>query len=282
MFFITFSCGDSANESNTSSTGTIVEQSQQLGEVMSSVDEAGGNTGSFAFYKLPKRSHLQKIMETFVIAPVYAATCNLASSFGTCTNNVITRSFDNCTLFGITFDGTIQLTYDDATTDNVCAMTTAGHSITRQPNFSISNGVYTYTATTAGSNGQVITQTGSNTYTFSNDGTRRVVTDASNGTVYDFSSATTSDLGITGASRDGRVIDGGTIRITNNRISRTCDYSPENVTYDSTCNCAVSGIWNGSCSDGSTAELEITGCGEGTITVGSLSDSVSFDRCYDI
>ncbi|MCM2322947.1 MAG: hypothetical protein NDJ90_06760, partial [Oligoflexia bacterium] len=62
----------------------------------------------------------------------------------------------------------------------------------------------------------------------------------------------------------------------------SCSFSPSNVTWTSTCNCAVNGTWNGTCSDGKTASLDITGCGTATLTIDAITQDVAFDRCYAI
>jgi hypothetical protein len=122
----------------------------------------------------------------------------------------------------------------------------------------------------------------SSSFLFNNDGIRRVLTSGSGSTLFDFTTTTTSDLSISGASRNGRVLNNGTLRITNNSTGDSCDVTPVNVTWDSTCNCASSGRWTGTCSEDESFNLTINSCGEASLTIGDSSQSISFDRCYSI
>jgi hypothetical protein len=275
-----FSCSKSKDSSNSSTA--LQEQAEEIGESISAVDEMGGSNGSYSM-TVPSKKFFPNPMFSFNLIPsAHAATCNLISSFGSCTNNVITRSFNNCTLGSAVYDGNITLTYNDTNVNNICLMAANSHSISRKPNFSITNGNYTYTVSTTGIDGQLLTRTAVATYDFTNDGIRRVVTNSSDEILYDFNTATTSAITVTGNNRDGRVIDGGTLRVTNNLTERICDYTPADVTYSASCNCAISGTWTGSCSDDLTTTLEITGCGTGTFSIGDQSSSVEFSRCYEM
>jgi hypothetical protein len=131
-----------------------------------------------------------------------------------------------------------------------------------------------------GSNGQVITKTGGSTFSFTNDGIRRVF--QLNGIdILDFTTNTESAITITGATRANRIVNGGVLRVTNNISNVYCDYVPSNVTWNTTnCNCAVSGTWSGSCSDSTTSSVEITGCGAATVTASGTTQNVTFDRCF--
>jgi hypothetical protein len=109
--------------------------------------------------------------ETLLEQEANATSCRLANTFGTCTNNVITRTFGDCTVGGATFSGTVTLTFDDAASNSTCQMTTAGHSITRVPAFTVTGrrGA-TLTVSKTGTVGQKITKGSGSTFTFTNDG----------------------------------------------------------------------------------------------------------------
>jgi hypothetical protein len=275
------SCGSSSDNEETG---------QQVGDVMASVDESGGSSGSLAmvpaesirktFKRLSPSDISPTWFETLLEQEANATTCRLANTFGTCTSNVITRTFGDCTVGGATFSGTVTLTFNDAAVNSTCQMTAATHSITRVPAFTVTGrrGA-TLTVSKTGTVGQKITKGTGSTFTFTNDGIRRVFTTAAGATTFDFTTATTSDITVTGTSRASRTMTGGTLRVTNNLTNVTCDYSPTDVTWVSTCNCATSGTWSGSCSDGKTTSLELTGCGSATLTTGSESESITFDRC---
>ena len=284
------SCGSS------STTDTTEETGQQVGDVMASVDEGGGSTGgTFAFLGIDPKSAqrtfarlspsdveptwMEKISAPFQpVTNAYAGSCSTDATFSTCSSNVMTRTFSGCTIGYATVTGTVALTFVDAAVDSTCSLASAGHTVTRVPAFTITGrrGA-TLTVSKTGTNGQVITKGSGSTFTFSNDGIRRVFTGAS---TLDFTTKTTSDITITGTSRSGRTMSGGNIRVTNNTSGVYCDFVPSNVTWGATCNCATSGSWAGTCSDGKTSSLSITGCGTGTITIGSSSTSVTLDRCY--
>lgn len=280
------SCGDSQ------STTDIQETGQQVGDVMASIDESGGSTGSLAFNDLNSAHRaIARIAPSEARSPWWsravlpqanAASCLLSSTFASCSSNVITRTFGGCTIGAATFDGTVTLTFDDAAVDGTCQMALSGHSVTRVPAFTVTGrrGA-TLTVSKTGTVGQKITRgSTAGSFTFSNDGIRRVFTTSSGATLIDFTTLTTSDITVTGATRATRTLSGGSLRVTNNLTSVSCDYVPTDVKWTSTCNCPTSGSWAGTCSDGSSTSLSITGCGTASLTVGSASEDFTFDRCY--
>jgi hypothetical protein len=269
------------------------EVGQQIGDVMASVDESGGTTGSLAYWEGAKKTFERlapaevhdTLLESWFSPTAYAATCSSANTFGSCTSNVITRTFGDCTIGGATFSGTVTLTWSSGASS--CAMTATTQNVIRVPAFTVTGrrGA-TLTVSKSGTVGQRLTWSSgsgsSKVFAFSNDGIRRVFTNARGTTMLDYTTQTTSDITVTGTSRTSRVMSGGSLRVTNNSSSVTCDYVPTDVTWVSTCNCPTSGSWAGSCSDGKTTTLTLTGCGTGTLAVGSSSSAMTFDRCYSI
>jgi len=286
------SCGkkDSAN-------ADIEEAGQQVGDVMASIDESGGSLGTIAANpelnstnRLFARLRPMELKESFwvelyrraVIPSAEATSCLLANTFSTCTNNVVTRTFGGCTISLASFNGTVALTWTDDAVDNTCLMTSAGHSITRVPDFTVTGrrGA-TLSVSKSGSVGQRLTKsTSTGAFVFSNDGIRRVFTAPNGSTLFDFTTQTTSDIAVSGASRAGRVLTGGGLRVTNNLTGVSCDLMPNTVTWQLGCNCPKSGSWAGTCSDGKSFSVSLTGCGTADLTVGSDSTSIIFDRCY--
>lgn len=274
------------------------ESAQQLGDTMASIDESGGSDGTMAlqntfektFQRLsPNNFKLPFWKRAFTINEADAASCFVAHTFGTCgatDPNVIVRDFNDCTILGATFSGTVTLSWASSNTD--CTLAAQNDTITRVPDFSVTGlrGA-TLTVSKSGTVGQVFTLTSdplatTKTFSFTNDGIRRVFTLGSS-TLFDFTTKVTDPITITGDTRANRVVDGGTLEVTNNSSSLSCDYTPSNVTWDSTtCNCAESGTWTGTCSDSTTRKVEITGCGTADVTVGSVTSSVTFDRCAKI
>jgi hypothetical protein len=117
-------------------------------------------------------------------------------------------------------------------------------------------------------------------FTYSNDGISRVFTLGAT-TLFNQTTTTTSPVTITGGARANRVMSGGNIRVTNNLTSVTCNYVPTSVTWaaSGSCNCPETGSWAGSCSNGKSTTLSITGCGTANYTEGSETTAVTFDRC---
>lgn len=277
-----------------SSSADIAETAQQVGDVMASVDESGGSSGSLAAMESERKSFAKKTyrapwgrLDFFVqnyftpFLSAEATTCKDATTFSSCASNVITRDYNGCTIGGATFTGTVDLTFTDSAVDSTCQMTSAGHSVARNPDFTVTGRrSATLTVSKTGTNGQVITRgSTAGNFTFSNDGIRRVFTLAGT-SLFDYTTQTTSDITITGSDRSTRVMSGGTLRVSNNLTSVNCDYTPSTVTWASTCNCAVSGTWTGTCSDSSTSTLTITGCGTATFDMNGESQDFAFDRCY--
>ncbi|MBK7890788.1 MAG: hypothetical protein IPJ84_08065 [Bdellovibrionales bacterium] len=262
------SCGKNADDaSSVGRAGSITvdvndENAQQIGEVMASIDEAGGATGSLAIASVGSR-----------------ASC-AGYGFGSCTANTVNRVFNGCSIGLSTLSGTVGLTWTGSSVN--CTLGAAGDSIQRSPNFTMTGPRGgTLAVTKAGALGQALTWTGgtgaSKTFDFTSDGINRRITH-SGVTYYDVTTRTTSAIAVSGTSRSGRVMSGGTLRLTNNVTAATCDVSPSNVTWEMGCNCATNGSWSGNCG-GQTFAIEITGCGTGTLTAGTSSQSVAFDRC---
>lgn len=268
-----------------SSTADYSEVAQQVGDIMASIDESGGSDGSMEInsaLSLFSRVSGEDLKLQSEIQPY--AICGQASEFSSCSSNTITRTFGGCTLGGATFNGTVDFTWGGSGVSN-CTIDSTGQHISRSPNFTVTGlrGA-TLTVSKTGTIGQRLTVTNANgvssVFNFSNDGIRRTFTTAGGSTLLDFSTETTSDINVSGTTRVNRVISGGTLKITNHLTSVTCDVSPNGVTWNSAaCNCARTGTWSGTCSDGSTYNLEITGCGTATLTFAGVTNSVKFDRC---
>ncbi len=289
-----------AKKDDPSSTTDISETAQQIGDAMASVDESGGSSGGLAFNEiqsaekllarvLPSQRGIKINAARALFTPfAQAAACGATTGFGSCSSNVITRTFGGCTIGGATLTGTVTLTWSDAASDNTCAITANSHSITRVPDFTLTGrrgGSLAVSKT--GSVGQRITRTSSGVFSFENDGIRRVIT-FGGATLFDFTTIVTggdSKLTVSGNNRSARTLTsaaGAYFRVTNNSSGVTCNYTPTSVTWTSTCNCATSGTWSSTCSDGKSSTLTLTGCGSGTFTMGSESESVTLDRCYSI
>ncbi len=267
----------------------IQETAQQIGDVMASVDESGGTSnGTMVMMESHRRfiaarekamqpSPLFLLKALGLIPEAQAVACK-DTTFTACAASEKVRDLSGCTIGGATFTGDITLQFSDA----ACVLDSNGDTVDREPNFTVTGRRGAVLTVTKIGTGQRITRgaTAGN-FTFSNAGIRRVFTLASQ-TLFDYTAETTSDITVTGTSRTDRVMTGGSLRVTNNSSGVTCNYAPSNVTWASTCNCATSGTWTGSCSDGKDTTIAVTGCGTGTIVVGEDSEALSFDRCYSL
>jgi hypothetical protein len=80
-------------------------------------------------------------------------------------------------------------------------------------------------------------------------------------------------------------MNGGELEITHNIAGYTTVLQPVNLTWSSTCNCPVSGSWNGQVKKDGTQKdfmITLTGCGTATVAVDGGSSDISFDRCVGI
>lgn len=272
-------------------SATIEETAQQVGDVMASIDESGGSSGNLAGYQ----KSFDKMYATYVPSTkletlfdslnptVVAASCS-SGTFSTCSSNTITRTFSGCTVGSATFNGTVSLAWSGSSTN--CQMGSTSDTITRTPNFTMTGrrNATLYVTKPSGSTGQVMTWTSGSTsatriYSYANGGiNRKFVLNST--ALFDQTTATTTPLTITSSLRYNRVLNGGSLRVTNNLTGNVCTFSPTNVTWgSSSCNCPTQGYWTGSCTSTGSITLEITGCGTGTYTEGNDFTSVTFDRC---
>lgn len=265
-------------------TDDLEEIGQQVGDVMASVDEVGGSSGTYAALNHGSQRIFDRMYPGFFRKPslfpdAVAGACATDNTFGFCSNKTLTRTFNSCSIGATTLNGNVVLAYDN--TDNNCLIDDTDETVSRTPDFTITGrrGA-TLTVTKSGTNGQVIKRTGADAFTFENDGILREFKTAAGQSLFKLSTITNSAIGITGTSRSNRVMNGGSLKVSDLLTSITCDMVPNNVTWTPDCNCATSGNWAGTCSDGTSFALVITGCGTAGLTKGTESVEVVFDRCY--
>lgn len=279
--------------SNATSTDSS-EIAQQVGDAVASIDEAGGNGGSFsgtigvremdaldsALARVEGRTSWWARVAAWGLPMAQAAACSSATTFGSCSNNTIVRTFGGCSIRSATFNGTVTLAFDDDATDNTCRLFVADDTVTRSPSFTVTGrrGA-TLSVSKSGTIGQRVTKTTTG-YSFTSDGIRRTFTSATGTTILDFTTETTSAITITGSSRADRVLTGGTIKVLDHLKDNYCTFVPNEVTWETGCNCPISGSFSGTCSTGKSVELTFSGCGSGSFTLGSVTESVDLDRCY--
>lgn len=287
-------------KSTDNASAEIEETAQQIGDVMASIDESSGSSnGNIASIQnsiqktferyAPEEIPHPSMVASVIIPKAEAASCSTVGASGTTYEtcgqtaaNTIKKTFNNCSIGTASLSGDVTLTW--AAGGTPCAIDAPTEKVERKPNFVLTGrrGA-TLAVTTPGPNGQVIEYTSgagaSRVFSFTNGGIKRKFTAGAN-TLFDNTTTTNSAITITGSDRTNRVVSGGSLRVANNLTSITCDYVPTNVTWaGTTCNCPTSGSWSGTCSDGKTTTLNITGCGTATYSEGSDTVSVVFDRC---
>jgi hypothetical protein len=281
-------------------TVDIEETGQQVGDAMASIDEVGGSTGGIALQNSnPSFDEMRSARKTFarrspadlrdawyenLLVPTANATlCSNASTFSACSAHTMIRTFGNCTVGKATFHGVVGFDWTHAAPSATCDLAVAGDYVTRTPNFTVTgrrHATLSVTALTAAA--ERLTVVGgagtSRVLQFDNDGIRRVFS-VSGTSLFDFTTSTTAPLSIVGTTRASRVLSTGTLHVVNNLTGVTCDYSPTNVAWISSCNCPTSGSWAGTCSNGVNTTLVLSGCGTATLTIGPESTDLTFDRC---
>lgn len=302
-----FGCKKDGDETT---AADIEETAQQIGDVMASMDEQGGDDGSvvasenirirktFERYNQDPPASVANNVMSILVSPAEAVACytsGVGYGWGTCTGRTLTRSFNDCSI-GTTavLSGDVTLTWSGSGTNCTWGgAPVAGDAIKRVPNFTITGrrgATLTVSAKkvdgTTVSNGQLLSFVSGSSpnmvFNFTNDGVRRKFTSVAGATLFDQTTTVASGtpIVVTGNSRSNRIMNGGFLVVTDTLNGVICQFSPSNVTWNSTaCNCPVQGSWSGSCDNGKSVSLDITGCGTGTYSEGSETTSVTFDRC---
>jgi hypothetical protein len=255
---------------------------QMSGDAMANFDDAsqGGSFAAFLRTPGPLKAPAWERAFSALIPEAYAASCT-SVTFGQCSAGVRTRTFSGCNVGSLLVSGTVTLTFSDP----LCGMTRPGASVTRNAavTFAGPNGG-TYDITSPGGGQTITVNPAANGFSYSVGGIDRVATRPNGDPLFDISSSTTQDIGVTGTTRQTRVMNGGTLEVVHNLRKYTVDLTPGAVTWNGTCNCAVSGSWSGTASgtvSGSFA-VDITGCGTATVTVNGNSQPVELDRCASL
>ncbi|MBI5548553.1 MAG: hypothetical protein HY901_32115 [Deltaproteobacteria bacterium] len=265
--------------------GLAIDETEEVGQaaadVLASFDEAGTGSG-FAWNVVPldrpgfDKSPLDRALD-LAMPSAYAAAC-WGQSFATCNAGVRTKDFGDCALGANKLSGTVKLTFSDSG----CSMAATGASVTREANFTLTGRRDATLSVTSPGGGQMATRTADG-WLFKVKGMERVMKDRNDKTLFDIATHTEEDLVVQGRERFNRTIQSGKMVIEHKLAGYTTTLVPENVKWDGTCNCPVSGKLTGSItggtSSGDSAVVEFTGCGTGKVTVGAEVKDVTFDRC---
>lgn len=264
-----------------------------VGEVMSSLDESTGGGAATAeleralpaspsmFRTIPaglRGEPWQRALDALIPSAEAASTCGDAA-FSACSTGTRTRTFTRCAVGLATLDGSVTLAFSKAP---ICAMVATGDAITRSADLTLT-GLYGGTlAVTSPGGGQTLTKTATG-YAYSVAGMERVLKGPAGRTLFDVSTRTTAPIVVTGTSRADLVMVSGALEITHHLAGYAVALTPSNLTWKSTCSCAVSGSLTGTISggkhDGKSATVTLTACGEADVTFDGVTQSITLDRC---
>jgi hypothetical protein len=271
---------------------TLADQDQigaAVGEVMASADESTRGSGAtarlpslpaFPILRMPDELRGPRWRQIFdgVVPSAYAGSCT-QSLFAACASGVRTRSFAHCDIGAATLDGMVMLTFTDAV---VCAMSTAGDSVTRTADFTLTGPYGGTLAVSSPDGGQTLTRTSSG-FDYAVAGMHRVLTGPGGRILFDISTRTTTPIHMTGSSRADLIMVSGALEVSHNLAGYKVTLVAQNLTWANNCNCAVSGQLSGTVAggqhDGKSASVRITGCGQAEVTVDGDSDNLTLDRC---
>jgi hypothetical protein len=260
-----------------------------VGEVMSGVDEStqGGTTTAmlpaFPLHRLPGelRAPAWRRAVDSLLPSAYAAACG-DTAFSACASGVRTRTFSDCSVGQATVSGSTSLTFSSSP---LCVFLTTGDSVTRMADLTVTGLYGGSLVITSPGGGQMLTKTATG-FEYNVPGMERVLTGSGGHMLFDVSTKTTAPIEITGSSRADLVIVSGTLEVTHHLAGYTVDLTPNNLTWNGTCNCAVSGSLSGTVTggkhDGKSATVMITGCGEADVTIDGQTTPITLDRCTAI
>lgn len=224
-----------------------------------------------------------------------------SQSFSTCNNGVKTKAFNSCALGQARFYGNYMIRWLTQTNTNKtnCLLSNVGEKIAAGPNTQMTISTdrgYLYTIDRLGIYGHILTwNSGSGAakqFSLTSDGFRKTIYPPEESTAsYDVTSLITSAIAVSGSARASRSLNGGNLKLTNNKTGEECNLAAQAITWtEPSCSCPTAGTWSGSCVNGvTTRSLSMNlvspstpkKCGEVVITIDGSSTQVMLDRCYD-
>jgi hypothetical protein len=251
------------------------------GEVMAGLDESLDGRAAAAFLTPDElRGPLWRRALDALEPSAYAASC-FPSTFSACAMGVRTRQYAQCTLGPSTLDGSVTLTF---TRSALCTLITAGDAVTRAAAFTLTGPYGGALAVSSPGGGQTLTKTADG-FSYAVGGMERVLTGPGGRTLFDVTTHTKSPFVVTGTSRADLVVVSGTLEVTHALAGYTVSLEASNLTWQATCNCAVSGTLTGSVTagggqlPGKSAVVQIKSCGHADVTIDGDTESVTLDRC---
>ena len=262
------------------------ELAQHVMDFISTVDDINLGQSSFAF----RPSNIDFKNFSF-LQPFTVAQCS-GISFTTCQSGTATKTYEQCQQGTKLLQGSLSLNWTGGTSSTACSFgTTTGSSVNMTTQYSVTrdDGVQAQVSTTDSNGLSLIWILGTGfvgdpkIYEYSSSGLKRQI--SYNGfTYYNRTIITDTNVQINGENRLNRIISGGPIYITDHFKNDHCDMSFDDitqlVTWDSTCNCPITGEASGQCAKTGAVKLKITGCGTGQVTYNLKTSSVIFEKCH--
>lgn len=259
-----------------------------VGEAMASMDESVQGGTTMALLPVPVlrapdefRGPLWRRAVDAVLPSAHAAAC-WPSTFTACNAGVRTRQFESCMLGRSTLEGSVTLTFNRPA---LCVVATAGDTVTRTADFTLTGPYGGDLAVTSPGGGQTLAKTPTG-FEYTVQGMQRVLTGPGGRKLFDVITRTTAPIVVTGTSRADLVIVSGSLEISHNLAGYAVTLVPQNLAWSATCNCAVSGSLTGTVAggkfDGKSTSVTLTGCGQADITIDGDTDSITLDRCAGI
>jgi hypothetical protein len=286
-------CGRLGNNGET--VDYNAEAANAAGEQLAAIDEGAPGSGvGLAPVRAPWKHDL---MNLFTLPSAYAATCTLASSWA-CSTTVpagapagtmssVTGDFSGgCSSGGITLTGKTEIDFSTAN----CHIPLTDDYLIRFPNYTFTALGYTLAVSAPAGGGQKLARTGLSSFEFTGLGVERVATDSKGKTLFDIETTTGSPVTVTGLTRAGRTVNGGSIVVEHKLAGFTTTLVPNNLTFSASCNCPTSGSLAATNSGSRSNTWSITmgpNCGDATLSGseadgGTLMDSVSLQHCHAI
>lgn len=196
----------------------------------------------------------------------------------------------NCQINGTSLVASTTLNFGgpDALT---CGLETVTDTVHRLATATLTRSNASVSVAPIGDGGQFLTRT-STGFTLDVLGVERKGTLSDGGPFFDMTSQTVAGqpLVITHSGmpfhRSNRVMN-GTVVIDHKLAKFTTNLTANSVAWGATCNCATSGNFTATNTNGTAYTLNITGCGTGTLNGtygdgGVINTSVTFDRCHGL
>lgn len=246
------------------------ESAKAAGEQLAALDE--GAAGSGITMQGPMTPAVpewkRELLNLLSYPSAHAASCSVAGSWMCSTTlpsgapagvmSAITGDFSaSCSVGSITLTGKTSIFFST----NNCRIPLNNDFLIRQPNYTFTgaNG-YTLKVSAGTSGGQKLQRTGVSSFDYSVLGVSRTASGPDGGVLFDIGTTTGSPIHITGLTRTGRTVTGGSLVVEHKLAQFSTTFVPTDLVWSSSCNCPTSG---------SLAATHSGGKGNFTVTMGS-------------